>query len=58
MALAESGNKDEAAKIAAEAEASVLRDHGPGKPDAGDYICLLGKLCALRGKNERGPWPT
>ena len=52
VALAESGNKDEAAKLAAEAEASALRDHGPGKPDAGNYICLLGKLCVLRGKTS------
>ena len=50
VALAAAGNKDESAKTAADAEASVLKDHGPGKPDAGDYICLLGKLCALRGK--------
>jgi tetratricopeptide (TPR) repeat protein len=50
MALAEAGNKDEAAQIAAEAEASALRDHGPGKPDAGNYICLLGKLCVLKRK--------
>ena len=33
-------------------EASVLKDHGPGKPDAGDYICLLGKLCVLSGKTN------
>jgi len=52
MALAEAGEKDEAAKVAAEAEASALRDHGPGKPDAGEYICLLGKLCALQGKTS------
>ena len=52
VALAEAGNKGEALKIAAEAEASALRDHGPGKPDAGDYICLLGKLCALQGKTN------
>ncbi len=50
VALSESGNKDEADKVAAEAEASSLRDHGPGKPDAGKYICLLGKLSAIRGK--------
>jgi len=50
MALAEAGNRDEAAKIAAAAQASVLKDHGPGKPDAGEYICLLGKLCALMGR--------
>jgi Flp pilus assembly protein TadD len=52
MALAEAGNRDEAAKIAAAAQASVLKDHGPGKPDAGDYICLLGKLCVLSGKTN------
>ncbi len=52
MALAEAGKKDEAAKVAVEAEASALRDHGPGKPDAGEYICLLGKLCALQGKTS------
>ena len=52
MAMAEAGNRSEAAEIAAEAEASALRDHGPGKPDAGEYICLLGKLCALQGKTS------
>ncbi|MGE5741894.1 MAG: protein kinase domain-containing protein, partial [Candidatus Aminicenantes bacterium RBG_16_66_30] len=52
VALAAAGNRVEAAKIAAEAEAAALRDHGPGKPDAADYICLLGKLCALEGKTS------
>lgn len=52
MALAAAGNKDEAAKTAADAEASVLKDHGPGKPDAKDYLGLLGRLCVLRGKTD------
>jgi eukaryotic-like serine/threonine-protein kinase len=49
-ALAAAGNRDEAVRVAAEAEASALKAHGPGKADAGDFICLLGKLCALMGR--------
>lgn len=49
-ALAGTGNRAEAVKIAAAAEASALKDHGPGKPDAGGFVCLLGKLCAIGGK--------
>ncbi|MCX6574321.1 MAG: protein kinase [Candidatus Aminicenantes bacterium] len=52
MALAASGSRDEAVKLAAGAEASVLKEHGPGKPDAGAFICLLGKLCAIEGKKS------
>jgi serine/threonine protein kinase/Flp pilus assembly protein TadD len=49
-ALAAAGNRDEAGRIAADGEALALKNHGPGKPDAGDFICLLGKLCAVEGK--------
>jgi Flp pilus assembly protein TadD len=52
MALRESGKNADAVKIAAAAEASALKDHGPGKPDAGNYLCLLGKLCAIEGKTS------
>ncbi|MGZ5478305.1 MAG: tetratricopeptide repeat protein [Candidatus Aminicenantales bacterium] len=52
MALAAAGNKEEAAKVAAEAEALALKNHGPGKPDAKDYLSLLGRLCVLRGKTD------
>jgi Flp pilus assembly protein TadD len=52
VALAAAGSRDEAAKVAADAEASVLKGHGPGKPDAGNFICLLGKLCATEGKRS------
>ncbi len=51
MALTASGSREEAGRVAAEAETLVLKEHGPGKPDAGDFICLLGKLCVLEGKD-------
>ena len=54
VALGASGSREEAGRVAADAEASVLKEHGPGKPDAGDFICLLGKLCAVAGRKDQG----
>ena len=51
-ALAASGNRDEARSVAAAAEASALKSHGPGAADAGNFICLLGKLCVIEGKTS------
>ena len=54
-ALAAAGNKEEAAKAAADAEALALKNHGPGKPDAKDYLSLLGETVRAQGENGRGP---
>jgi Flp pilus assembly protein TadD len=51
VALAASGNRTEAGKLAADTEALVLKEHGPGKQDSEGYTCLLGKLCVLQGKD-------
>ncbi|NTU51649.1 MAG: tetratricopeptide repeat protein, partial [Candidatus Aminicenantes bacterium] len=50
MALKEAGNREEAARIADEARAAVLKEHGPGKPDAAGYYPILGKLCVIAGR--------
>lgn len=50
IALKESGNVDEAGRIARETRESILRDIGAGKLKANDYYPLLGKLCAVEGK--------
>jgi tetratricopeptide (TPR) repeat protein len=50
LALRESGSRDEAARIAAEARASILKEIEAGRSAAGDYHALLGKLCAAMGR--------
>jgi Flp pilus assembly protein TadD len=50
VALQETGNREEAARIADEARTAVLKEHGPGKPDAAGYYPILGKLCVIAGR--------
>jgi serine/threonine protein kinase/Flp pilus assembly protein TadD len=52
-ALKEAGNRKEAEQIAAEAQATMLKDFGTAKPDARNTI-LLGKLSAISGKAGEG----
>jgi tetratricopeptide (TPR) repeat protein len=52
VALAAAGSRDEAVKVAAEAEALTLKNHGPGKPDSEAWLYLLGELSVIMGKTE------
>jgi Flp pilus assembly protein TadD len=49
-ALNAAGDREEAARVAAEAEALTLKNRGPGRPDAQNFYCTLGQLCLLQGK--------
>jgi Flp pilus assembly protein TadD len=50
MALKEAGNREEAKKVATEAEASVLKELGKGTLNDKNYYPLLGMLNAVSGK--------
>ncbi len=52
MALKEAGSLEEAATVAAGAQALVLKNHGPGKPDEKEFYPLLGQLNVILGRTD------
>jgi Flp pilus assembly protein TadD len=52
VALKEAGSLEDAARVAAEARAAVLKDHGPGTRDEKGFYPLLGQLCVIAGKTD------
>jgi eukaryotic-like serine/threonine-protein kinase len=52
VALKEAGSLEDAGEVAAEARASVLKNHGPGTRDEKGFYPLLGQLCVIAGKRD------